>query len=67
MSITADPAPAAVQRCTTEPVPKQGLTKPGHRATCPHCGYHSFRYDQQVTAELIARSHDTTCAARLFD
>ena len=60
---------AAASTITKEPavvveVPKNGLTKAGHRASCPTCGWTSFRYDNEATAQLCATTHDQTCLDR---
>ena len=44
---------AAASTITKEPavvveVPKNGLTKAGHRASCPTCGWTSFRWKNCV-------------------
>lgn len=64
MTTAQDQARSTRAACTVEAVEKSGLLKPGFRAVCPTCLYASFRYDKQVTAELVATTHDQNCPDR---
>lgn len=47
-------------RCQVIVVPRKGMYPAGYRAVCDSCGYHSYRYDQQITADLVADTHEKT-------